>query len=359
MADNDILIIFIYIGEEYSFTCQKNDKLKNVCQLFATKKNLSLKKFYFLYSASVMRNKDFNKKIIQLPGVSNKEKIEILVYDNDNYNDNDNPVSEESDSNINVLVNFTLKAGLISIQCQINDKMAEIVKKFAHKAKKELNFLSFKYKRHKLDFSKSFAELADSTDKTKGIMEIEVEEINNYQRTDSINQSRNIIQNQRSNPFVQSNRPVIFIGQSPTIQTIQNGQTNLKTDNSCCNKKTIALTIGIIVTFIIIFVIIYLMVKKKASDDDPDALILDERCSQFSDSSENQECIECKEEYTLYKGKCLIYSFYAKYYINYLGEKIQLFNPDKINSIYAMEIDGQIIEPITEYIFDGVDDKIT
>jgi surface protein len=85
----------------------------------------------------------------------------------------------------------------------------------------------------------------------------------------------------------------------------------------------------------------------------------DDRSFIVYNSTSNGYSIICKDEYELYKGKCITYTFYAKYHIDYYYEKIKLFNKDKINDIFNMKIDNTNIEPINEYNnFNNIQDYI-
>ena len=60
---------------------------------------------------------------------------------------------------------------------------------------------------------------------------------------------------------------------------------------------------------------------------------------------------EENEGLDLYEGKYIFYAFYAIYDINNNSESIKLFNPGKINSLYAMKIENVIMKPRPNYTF--------
>ena len=65
----------------------------------------------------------------------------------------------------------------------------------------------------------------------------------------------------------------------------------------------------------------------------------------------SNECSLCKNEFDLFKGKCITYAFNIVYYVDYYNENIQIFNPDKKDIIYAIKIENEIMDPISQFNF--------
>ena len=63
---------------------------------------------------------------------------------------------------------------------------------------------------------------------------------------------------------------------------------------------------------------------------------------------------DCDIGFDLYQGECIIYAFKLTYDIDYDGQKIQLFNPEKIKSLYAIKIEDAVIDPVSEYNFNKI-----
>ena len=85
-------------------------------------------------------------------------------------------------------------------------------------------------------------------------------------------------------------------------------------------------------------------IKKKCND----------RCLICNNSTSIEECISCNIGFDLYKGECIIYAFKIKYLVDYYYEKIKLFNPEKINNLYAIKIEDTVKNPVSEYNFNNI-----
>ena len=359
-----IIIYYTYESEpEKSFKCKSNEKTKNVCHAIASKVKKNIKSISFLLNGTMITKSDYDQPINKFESSSNKGELHILVNTVEDSN------SEEEKE---VSLKFWFKNNPTVINSYNNIKISNIAKKFADKVGHDLNSLKFKYREKNLDLNKNFEENANQYDKNRGIMEITVEEYNIIQRSKflpPISTNRQILQNQQPNLIVEPFQPnpgMFIIQPSPTYQSqqiissIPNMQTRSSIDNiqitrqieeSCWKRNCKAIVISTIITILIIVGIIILIVI--FSNDSTNSLTRDNRCEKYSDSSSNAECIKCKSDFSLYKGKCIFYAFIADYHVNFYNEKIQIFNPAKIKHLYAMEILNGIIEPESEYMFDS------
>ena len=71
-------IIFTFNGAQTTIHCNKEDKLKDICNKFSTKTSCDVNKVYYVYGGKVL---DLNSKINE---ISNNESINILVFDKEN-----------------------------------------------------------------------------------------------------------------------------------------------------------------------------------------------------------------------------------------------------------------------------------
>ena len=342
-----IIIYYTYESEpEKSFKCKSNEKTKNVCHAIASKVKKNIKSISFLFNGTIITKSDYDQPINKFENSSNKGELHILVNSVEDSN------SEEEKE---ISIKFWFKNNPTVINSYNNIKMSNIAKKFADKVGQDLNSLKFKYREKNLDLNKNFEENANQYDKNRGIMEITVEEYNIIQRSKflpPISTNRQILQNQQPNLIVEPFQPnpgMFIIQPSPTYQSqqiissIPNMQTRSSIDNiqitrqieeSCWKRNCKAIVISTIITILIIVGIIILIVI--FNNDSTNFQTRDNRCEKYSDSSSNAECIKCKSDFSLYKGKCIFYAFIADYHVNFYNEKIQIFNPEKTkNEIIA------------------------
>ena len=207
---------------------------------------------------------------------------------------------------IKVTVVFEYKSKSNEIQCSPESKMVEIAKIFSEQNRLNLNRLNFFYKSQKLDLSKTFEEIADENDKMAKKIEIKVKETEN-----------------------------------------KNNESGFKK-----NKKLLLISLisGIILVFALIIVV--LLIKKKKEKNENEIIYLDycidNKCVTCYNSKNSQICTKSKNEFELYNRKC---AFIASYNIDNLNDYIGIFNPNKINDIYAMKTDSYIMNPYSENRF--------
>jgi hypothetical protein len=119
------------------------------------------------------------------------------------------------------------------------------------------------------------------------------------------------------------------------------------------NKKYLIIIISIInVLCITIFLIVlfkYILKPKEKKFETRNT----DMCLKFVNSI-SDECQSCRNKFYLYKGKCIPYAFYVEYKVDYINEKVKLFNPSKKTTFISLKINKNILDPISEYIFDKI-----
>ena len=71
------------IGREIIIPCQKEEKLKNICQRFADKTNNDINKLFFLYNGNKVNIENTFEQIINL-GDKENNKMNIIVANSSN-----------------------------------------------------------------------------------------------------------------------------------------------------------------------------------------------------------------------------------------------------------------------------------
>ena len=339
MGNQEFEVNFIYDGETEKIKCKSKEKLKDICLRFTSMKNLDFDSLNFTANGELLSESHLNQPVekIQKGGV-----LAILV----------SVLDEDMRPNKEIKFIFKFKNTSVVIQGLMKNAIKDICAKFANKVNKNLELLSFKCENKILDLNQNCFELANEVrlDNNNEIITIKVEENNNIQTNPRVNSQQQFGSLLTLMQPINSNNQIVY----PIFQQIQQPESQ---DNSCCKTRTIIIIIVIIL--IIVFIIILLVVVAKSFNKESNSteeLTSVERCEQYSINSQNLECLKCNSDYNLYKGECILYSFKAKYLVDYNGEKIQLFNRDKIKNIYAMEINDEIQEPVSEFIFNSINE---
>ena len=391
-------VCFWLNGEVIKVDCFMDSNMLDISRIGANMLERDFEKLIFKYGNNNLNfKKTFEETASQFD--KNKGKIEIKVEE------------KQIEKNKEVQICFWFQGKPTNIDCFTNSKMLDICRLYAIRIGRNFNKLNFKYQDEKIDFSKDFSVIATMNDINKGLINIIVDEINvgqinnnnqneqvsrsilrvvPFQKTQPLqqiqsvqgnqlvqmNQSVNKSQSFFPNQLIPRNQSVIpvsipsndrryMLRQEPTRVNIQNPQNNNRDNDSlnrwidlscfkyCSKTKWI---IGIIVGLVIIVILVLLIIYETKTEDSNSTTESNsgsdkDRCEQYNSSSKT-ECIKCKEGFDLYKGICLLYTFYAKYQTNYHNENIQLLNPDKIDNLIAIKINGKTLEPNTELSFD-------
>ena len=138
------------------------------------------------------------------------------------------------------------------------------------------------------------------------------------------------------------------------------------------NKKIFLISLIIAGIILLVAVIFFLLVKLKVknkniknNDNNENQIIYLENCNNIKCSiciysENNQICTASKDAFKLFNGECIQYAFIALYNITRTNTNnyIQIFNPNKNNSLFAMHIGSSLISPISKYRFHSNENKI-
>ena len=171
MLKNEIKVFFGYEGEpEEKFTFKENEKIKDVCLHFASKKGILFDSVYFMFDGNVLVSSKYNKPLKAfINGLSGRE-LHILVKNRDNPN--------YINSNKKIKVIFIFESEPEEIEFPIKTKMEDVFKFFANKKGKNIHSLYFEYRNKKVDSNKIIEELAVISDINRGKLEMIVKENN-------------------------------------------------------------------------------------------------------------------------------------------------------------------------------------
>ena len=294
MNSNEIEVYFRYEGEqEKKYKYKENEKIKDICIDYASKKGIIFDCVHFLFQGNVLQLSDYDKPLNYFISKLSGNQLHILVREKDNIDD--------------IIKNKKIKVILIfesvpeEIEFSLQTKMKEVFEFFAMRKKKNVLSFDFEYRNTKIDYNKNIEEIANIYDINKGKMEIIVK-----QKT-----------------------------------------------RSCFERNKMPIIISSIVSLLILILIIILaIIFSKHSNDNENNETKNERCDEYIDSSSNKICSKCKEDFSLYKGECIPFAFFARYKVDYFYEKIQIFNPDKKDVLYAIETLNEFTEPNSEIYFD-------
>lgn len=179
MNHREIKVMFYYNGNyQCEFNCKPNQNVRQICSKYAKKYGMSFYSLFFVACGKKLDSLDFDKSLNQLLKTYNNNLLPILVYKG-----NDDSVSSENTENRNILtlnnvyVFFIFRSQTTKIKCKRGSQIVNICKSFANKVNKSLNSLEFFYRNQNLDFSKTFAEIANTNDINNRQIEITVKEI--------------------------------------------------------------------------------------------------------------------------------------------------------------------------------------
>ena len=314
MSFNSIKVNF-YNEEQNKGTIsfQSNQTLKEACQKFSSINGINFNSVFFMLNRKKIKPNDYNKNLNQLVPNVKEGNLDIYVYDKDNSSEN---------SNKNYSVIFWFKS--TQIECSLESKMFDICKSFADKIGKDLSTFNFKYGKEQLNFTKTFGEIINQDEIKRKEIDIIVEE-----KIESKNRkNKTLIVVFSIIGFI-----LIIIIILLTIIFFKKKNTKNKSNYNELSNYTI-LNDTIISSIIIESTIVNNIIFNNITINNTSNI-----------SNEENEGLD------LYEGKYISYAFSAIYDINNNSESIKLFNPGKINSLYAMKIENEIMKPRSNYTF--------
>ena len=392
---------FTYEAQKFDpIRCQIRDKIKDICESFCSKNGINFNKAYFeIEDFGRLEKVHYNKP---LSWFVCGQVLNIAIHDVNDSERNELNIDE----NIEVIFSFNFKS--TNIACTLKSQILDVCESFSFKINKNLNSLDFFYKKNKLDLSKTFCEIADQREIKIRKIKINVKEKEKEKQSEKENKQIEINLNNNVSRVKDRSRcicdcnciskdciyrncccrdcscckckfdcdcisKVCICGIFKICDFHNCCCCNCDCDciskdcicsifkickcNSCCDyikrkpffpcgnvcglstgvsNACLLFTIifGLIVIIGIIILAVYL--SRKTEED--------ERCLEFS--KENKEiCILCKEDFELFKGKCISHTFSGTYQINSTDEIIDIFNPNYTNPIIAIKINDTIIEP--------------
>ena len=396
--DEKIEVCFYFKGFMTKIEASITSIIIDIIRLFASLLEKDYNKLNYKYKESSL---DLNKKFEETitPIDKNIGKIEIFVEE------------KKPSQNKEIKFCFWFQEQPHEIDGRLNSKLIDIFRLYALEVRKNIDDLNFKYKDEKLDNEKTINDYATLIDINAGIIDIIVEDINDIriinsnqgaqrpqailsiqpiqrgqtlepilsvqrnpslQLNEAFGRSHSFLPNQsiyRRQPYIstqhiQTNDERFLIQQEP-VQNLQimnpaqdNGKKNESFLKNCSVTKWVIGIISFLIIIAIILIIVFVIIRKRKKKTEPKPNpILVSRCEKFKDNS-NDECELCKDEFEKYKGNCLRATFYVFYKVSYDNERIQLFNPEKLNNLIAIAINNEVREPNTELSFDNVKNNI-
>ena len=173
-----------------------------------------------------------------------------------------------------------------------------------------------------------------------------------YYPLQQIRESRNrrILNPDNNNYRIKNSSEFRAFRSFPNIQSSQSSSSKFKKKEKKRNILIIII-ISIVLFIIILFIILYLTLNKKGKNKNKEEKCQeDERCKKCSENF--RECILCNEDYLLYEGICISYSFVVKYDITNISMPTKLLYYNSYSyQIYLMKIENKIINSTKIYKF--------
>ena len=160
MSSDEINVIISY--ESQAFEILKfhlEDKMEDILNEFATKKNLPNSNFLILYGGRSLTNDDKKKTISQIISSQDKfdGKMSLLLYGKNNISNSQN------NSNINIVLMIDPKK-IFVLQGKKEDTIKTILNKNKAKIDADINLLIFKYGNEIININKTFDDIANDID---------------------------------------------------------------------------------------------------------------------------------------------------------------------------------------------------
>ena len=361
--------------------CKSNETVKSICKEIARRLKVELNSINFILEGTGITSKDFNQNIGKYVTDLNKGIIELLVSDRDN--------SEfELINNQELHVLFAYKYEFFKIRCESDDQIFDICQKLCVKVGENINYLNFYYRNQKLDLYQNFDEVVSAKDFRRKEIQIYVEKNNKkiIEKNDEKNKICSFIKKNMIAIIIIVGLCIIFAiiliaiilknnnnknkqktNEKPaeTIKTnnIQKQNDSLNDIINSTEKITIenSLQINSDIVENQTEKIVETTEMTEIEEEEVEFIIENKceiKCLKCNMTSSPEECTYCEKGFELYNGLCIKYTFSATYHVEYYSELIQLFNPKKTKSIYAMKVNDALINPVAEYKLNKVEKDI-
>ena len=296
------------------YNCEEKSKIGDICKKFTFDIGINFNYICFLSNGKQINNSDYNKPISDFINKYNQERKLVILAN-----------KLGLDDNISVIFHF--KSHKLSIQSKKVDKMTNIFQQFANKINQDINSLKF-YRKKLINHQKTLEEIIFQDDDELNTINIFVEE--NKNESNSEKKLLNGI----------SFYLICFVFLLIAFYIGKNSRFSLEDD---CNSK----------------------IKKETNTNKTKEKTIiknncNERCLSCNNSASIDECVICKEDFDLYEGKCIVYTFSATFDVHFINEKIKIYNNDSYHrsNLYAIKVDNKIISPTTEYNFNSKNQQL-
>lgn len=160
MNSGEIKILFSMNSHLYSKKTQKNAKLIDICINFANERNLDFNSIIFLYGGERLST-DMNETIEQRANNDDKQRNEMIILV---YNISEGTIIHNPSNKIKI--NFLFNSEQIgNFEANKNEKMKDICEKISTNIKVPFDYLIFIYNSDKIDYEKTFEDIANNYDK--------------------------------------------------------------------------------------------------------------------------------------------------------------------------------------------------
>ena len=296
------------------YSCEEKSKIGDICKKFTFDIGINFNYICFLSNGKQINNSDYNKPISDFINKYNQERKLVILAN-----------KLGLDDNISVIFHF--KSHKLTIQCKKVDKMTNIFQQFANKINQDINSLKF-YRKKLINHQKTLEEIIFQDDDELNTINIFVEENKNES-----NSEKKLLNGISFYLICFAFLLIAFyIGKNCRFSSEDDCNSKIKkeTNSNKTKEKTI--------------------IKNNCN----------ERCLSCNNSVSIDECVICKEDFDLYEGKCIVYTFSATFDVHFINEKIKIYNNDSYhrNSLYAIKVDNKIISPTTEYNFNSKNQQL-
>ena len=222
-------INFKYKEKNHVIKCQKSDVFKEVCENFVKKYSLNIDKIFFIFKGTKINldensyvEQQFNLEHIDVKNIKNKNRIEVLVYDESPF-----------------IITFFHEGTQIFLEAEEDEKMLSIFKRFCTKAKANISELNFLYNGNYLSKENNYKliQIVNGLDKFNRKMSIGVDSGNNNNTNNNNNNVNNYVNNINNNNYnVNNNIDNINNNNSNVNNNINNVNNDINNINNIDNN---------------------------------------------------------------------------------------------------------------------------
>ena len=327
------------------YSCEEKSKIGDICKKFTFDIGINFNYICFLSNGKQINNSDYNKPISDFINKYNQERKLVILAN-----------KLGLDDNISVIFHF--KSHKLTIQSKKVDKMTNIFQQFANKINQDINSLKF-YRKKLINHQETLEEIIFQDDDELNTINIFVEENKNESN------SEKKLLNGISFYLIcfaflliafYIGKNILFFSEDDCNSKIKKETNSNKTKEKTiiknnCNERCLSCNNSVL--------------KKRKKKEKEKNIIYTSYCNENCldcgiSSSKRQECVKCKEDFDLYEGKCIVYTFSATFDVHFINEKIKIYNNDSYHrsNLYAIKVDNKIISPTTEYNFNSKNQQL-